>query len=105
MTEHQPPKRPTSSRVAAIRKMAQSPEYQRQLEEQQQAAAAEAEAVRRVSAADAEAQQDIIAALNAAGFKVFPDARKGHVTVRLSCAPRTAGLVAAWVRQQAEGGR
>ncbi|NUQ96389.1 MAG: hypothetical protein HOY79_07410 [Streptomyces sp.] len=106
MTDEQPPRRPGySAKVASIRKWAQSPEYQRQVDEQQNAVAAKAEAARQAAAADAEAQHDIIAALAAAGFKVFPDARKGHVTVRLSCTPRTANRIATWVQQHADGGQ
>jgi hypothetical protein len=103
MTE-QPPRRPGySAKVEGIRQMTQSPEYQRRLEEGRRAEEAAAAAREASAAADAKAQQEIVEALAAAKIKVFPAARKGHVTVSFSCTPRTAQSIAALIRQHADG--
>jgi hypothetical protein len=86
MTDQKPPRQPgRSSKVAGIRQMAQSPEYQRELEEQRRTREEDAAAAARL----AEAQGDALAALKAAGFAI-----KG-----ISCSEKTARQLAVWVQQ------
>jgi len=89
MTDQTPPRRPgRSSKVAGIRQWAQSPEAQRQLDDQRRAQQAEATAAAKLT----EAQNEAVAALKAAGF-----------TVRgINCSATTARQLAAWVQQHTD---
>lgn len=84
MTEQQP-RRPLSTKVGAYRTLGQT-----------WAASPEAEAAQKSKAEAEAAQQDLLAALKAAGFKVqAPDAGVGF-----TCDPETAVALAEWLRAQ-----
>jgi hypothetical protein len=95
MAEQSSPRRPISAKAAGLRRVAQSPEYQREVEKTRQAAAEAAEA-----------QQDVITALEAAGISVAPQRPFANPTaVGFSCSAETARTLASWVRQHTDGGR
>jgi hypothetical protein len=71
----------------------QSAEYQRRPDD-----------AREATAEVADAQQDVIAALKAAGIDVAPpQPLADRPTVGFSCSPEAARVLASWVRQHTDG--